>query len=299
MQWLNYHHLQYFYLTAKLGGVTAAAKELRLSQPTVSSQIRQLQSSLGTSLFTREAKLLQLTDMGRVVFRYADEIFSLGSELLAATQGKPTARALRLAVGVADVLPKLVVYGLLRPALELKEPVHLVCKEQPVEDLLAQLSVHALDLVLSDSPISPTVSVRAYNHLLGESSIEIWAAAELALQLRRGFPASLDGAPALLPVENTFLRRSLDLWFQNAGVQPRIVGEFEDSALMKSFAQHGTGFVVVPSVTTKELRRQYGLRKVATIPELKERFYAITVERRIKHPGVVAISEAGRRLLDH
>jgi LysR family transcriptional activator of nhaA len=210
MQWLNYHHLLYFWVVAKEGTIAAACKELNLAQPTISAQLRSLERSLGEKLFTRVGRNLALTETGRVVYRYADEIFSLGRDLLDTVQGRPTDRPLRFNVGVADVLPKLVAYRLLEPALHLPEQVQLVCHDGSPPELLTRLAVYELDLVLSDSPIGPDVKVRAFNHLLGECGVSIFGTKDLATKYRRRFPKSLDGAPFIVPTANTALRRAIE-----------------------------------------------------------------------------------------
>jgi LysR family transcriptional activator of nhaA len=294
MEWLNYHHLLYFWVVAREGSVTRASEQLGLAQPTVSGQLKALEDSLGEKLFARVGRRLVLTDVGRVVYRYAEEIFSLGRELQDALKDRPTGRPLRFTVGVADVVPKLVAHRLLLPALSLPEPVHVICREDKPERLLAELSVHTLDLVLSDAPVGPGVMVKAYSHLLGETEVAFFGTEALAAAHRRGFPRSLDGAPLLLPTENTSLRRSIDQWLDHERIRPRVVGEFEDSALLKVFGQEGKGLFPAPAVIEAEVRAQHGVRLVGRVPEVKERFYAISAERRLKHPAVVAISEAAR-----
>lgn len=295
MEWLNYHHLLYFWTVAKEGSIARATAELRLAQPTISGQIRVLEESLGEKLFQRSGRNLVLTDIGRLAFRYADEIFSLGRELRDVLKSGPSARPLRLLVGVADVVPKLVAYKLLEPALSLSEPVQIICREDKPDRLLAELASHNLDVVLSDAPVGPSIQIRAFNHLLGECSVLFMAAPRLAKAYRRGFPKSLNGAPFLLPTENTALRHSLDRWFVSKGIRPRIVGEFEDSALLKVFGQTGMGIFPAQSIIEAEIRRQYQVQVVGRVESIKERFYAISVERKLKHPAVIAISEAARK----
>ena len=295
MEWLNYHHLLYFWVVARHGSVTRAAAELRLAQPTVSSQLRALEDVLGEKLFTRTGRRLVLTDVGRMVFRYADEIFTLGRELLDTVKGRPTGQPMRLTVGIADAVPKLIAYRLLQPALMVAEPVRIVCREDKPDRLLAELAVHGLDLVLSDAPIAPTTKVRAFNHLLGECGVTLFGTAALARAFRRGFPRSLGGAPVLLPTDNTALRRSLDDWFESEGVRPRVVSEFEDSALLMAFGQAGMGLFAAPAAIERQVRSQYGVVVVGRLDAVCERFYAISGERRLKHPAVVAISEAARQ----
>lgn len=297
MDWLNYHHLLYFWVVATEGTIAAACKKLMLAQPTISAQIRALENALGEKLFRRVGRYLTLTDTGQVVYRYADEIFSLGRELTDVLKGRPTGSPVRFNVGVADVLPKLVAYRLLEPALNLSEAVRLVCYESTQAELLAKLAIHELDLVLSDSPIGPDVRVRAFNHLLGECGIAIFGSEELATAHRRRFPRSLDGAPFLMPTGNTSLRRSLDFWFDSEDIRPSIVGEFDDSALLKVFGQAGTGLFAAHDVIEKEVRRQYGVRIIGRLESVRERFYAISVERKVKHPAVVAIADAAREKL--
>lgn len=292
MKWLNYHHLLYFWMIAREGTVTKAAQALRLAQPTVSEQLKTFEASLGEKLFDRNGRRLVLTDAGQMVYRYADEIFRIGRELQDTLAGLPTGAPSKLRVGVSDVVPKLILHRLLEPALRMEEPVRVVCREDKTERLLAELSVSDLDLVIADSPLAGQARVRAFNHLLGECGVSFFAVPNLARKHRRQFPASLNDAPLLLPTENTLLRRSLDHWFDAIGVRPRIVAEFEDSALLKQFGQHGEGVFPAPSAIEDEIIAQYGVRVVGRTEHVVERFYAITVERRIKHPAVRAISIA-------
>ena len=295
MEWLNYHHLLYFWVVACHGSVTRAAAELRLAQSTVSTQLRTLEEVLGEKLFARTGRRLVLTDVGRLVFRYADEIFGLGRELLETVKGRPTGQPMRLTVGIADAVPKLIAYRLLGPVLTGAEPVRIICREDKPDRLLAQLAVHGLDLVLSDAPIGPTTKVRAFNHLLGECGVTFFGTPALARTCRRGFPRSLGGAPVLLPTDNTALRRSLDDWFESEDIRPRVASEFEDSALLMAFGQAGMGLFPAPSAIERQVRSQYGVVVVGRLDTVRERFYAISGERRLKHPAVVAISEAARQ----
>jgi LysR family transcriptional activator of nhaA len=294
MEWLNYHHLLYFWTVAQEGSVSRASERLRLAQPTVSGQVRALEESLGEKLFRRTGRRLELTEMGQHVYRYADEIFSLGRELQDSLKGRPTARPQKLVVGVADVVPKLIAYRLLEPALRMREQVRLVCHEDAPERLLGELSMHQLDVVLSDLPVGASASVRAYSHLLGECGVTVFASQRLAASLRRDFPRSLEGAPFLMPLESTTLRRSLQHWLETEEVRPQVVGEFKDSALLKVFGQAGVGLFPAPTAIEDEVCNQYGVEVVGRIEEVRERFYAITVERRLRHPAVVAISKAAR-----
>ena len=295
MEWLNYHHLLYFWVTAREGGISRAAAKLHVSHPTISGQIHELEQALGEKLFTRVGRGLQLTEMGQVVRRYADEIFSLGQEMLDAVRDRPTGRALRVTVGVADAVPKLVVRRLLEPLRALPEPVRIVCREDKPERLLAELSLHAFDVVIADAPVGAGASVRAFSHLLGECGTTLFAAGRQAPRWRKGFPQSLHDAPLLLPTENTALRRALDAWFEAQDIRPKITGEFEDSALLKVFGQDGLGVFPGPTAIEAQIRAQYRVQVIGRLPTVRERFYAITVERRLKHPAVVAISKAARQ----
>ncbi len=299
MEWLNYHHLLYFWLVAREGGLAPAAAALRLSPPTVSAQIHALEDALGEALFVKEGRRLALTEMGRVVYRYAEEIFTLGRELQDAVKGRPTGRPAVLRVGIVDAVPKLIAMMLLQPARQLDENIRLVCREDDPERMLADLAVHALDAILTDKPASAphSASVRVYSHLLGESDVTLFAAPPLAKRLRAGFPGSLTGAPVLLPTPSTLLRRALEQYFESVDVRPDVVGEFDDSALLKSFAQDGAGFFASPTIIATAVERQYGVKRFARIPKVRERFYALTAERRLKHPAVVAISDAARHEL--
>ncbi|MCC7540594.1 MAG: transcriptional activator NhaR [Deltaproteobacteria bacterium] len=297
MEWLNYHHLHYFWLVAREGGLVPAAKVLRLSHPTLSAQIHALEDRLGQKLFTKVGRKLALTDTGRVAYRYAEEIFTLGQEMVQTVQGRSEGRPFRLVVGIVDVVPKLVVRRLLQPALALEQPVRLVCHEDSYDKLLAGLALHALDVVISDAPVPPGSQVRAFSHLLGETSVTLFGTRALVARYGREYPQSLDGVPILLPLDGSPLRRALDQWFAHQNVRPRVVAEFADSALMKVFGADGVGIFAAPSVMAREVQLQHGVRALGRITEVRERFYAITAERRIKSPAVVAISEAARNEL--
>ena len=294
---LNYHHLLYFWTVAREGSIARATQKLHLTQPTISTQIRTLEESLGEKLFTRGGRRLVLTEMGQVVFRYAEEIFTLGRELQDVLEGRPTGRPTRLTVGIADQLPKLLAHRLIAPAFSLPEPLHLVCREGRPDRLFAELATHSLDLVLSDAPLTADVKVRAFNHLLGESNVAVYGAAPLAEKYRRGFPKSLDGAPFLLPTEGSALRRSLEEWFERERIRPVVVGEFSDSALLKVFGMEGLGLFAAPTAIGGDIRRQYEVKTLGALGGVRESFYAITIERRLRHPAVVAISEAARNRL--
>jgi len=291
MEWLNYHHLRYFWVVAKEGSLKKAAEKLHVSQPSISEQLKELEEALGEALFRRSGRSKALTDAGQIAFRYAEEIFGLGAELVRAVKQRPGAQSLRFYVGVADAIPKLVVNDILRPALAMPQTVHIICREGKMEDLLAQLAAHRLDIVLADEPASSSLKFRAFTHLLGESGVTFCAAPKLAARLRRGFPASLHEAPALLPTENTALRRCLEQWFQQREIRPHVVAEFDDAALMKVMAVDEKGFAPIPTVVAAEAITRYGLQRIGTTEECKEQFYAITAERKIVHPAAVAITQ--------
>ena len=292
MEWLNYHHLRYFWVVAKEGSLKKAADKLHVSQPSISEQLKELEAALGEALFRRSGRAKVLTDAGQIAIRYAEEIFGLGAELMRAIKQRPGARSLRFYVGVADAIPKLVVNDILKPALAMPQTVHIICREGKLEDLLAQLEAHRLDIVLADEPASSSLKFRAFTHLLGESGVTFCAAPKLAARLRRGFPASLHEAPALLPTENTALRRSLEQWFQQQQIRPRVVAEFDDAALMKVMAVDEQGFVPIPTVVAAEAITRYRLQKIGATLECKEQFYAITAERKIIHPAALAVTES-------
>ena len=295
MERLNYHHLLYFWTIVREGGVAKAAQKLRLAQPTISGQVRLLEGALGEKLFQRSGRRLELTEVGRLVHRYAEEIFGLGRELTDVLQGRPGGRPVRLTVGVADVVPKLVAHRLLVPALRLTEPVQLEVREDSHERLLGELAQHGLDLVVTDAPVGPATRIRAFNHVLGETPVLLFAAPKLAAKLRRGFPRSLEGAPMLLPTPHTALRRALEGWFESIGVRPRVVAEFDDSALAEVFGQQGAGVFAAPAAIAADVQRTYGVVRLGAAGRLRERYWAITVERRLQHPAVLAISESARK----
>lgn len=293
----NFHYLLYFWTVAREGSILAACKKLLVSQPTVSTQIRSLERSLGQPLFHRRGRRLELTEMGHVALRYADEIFTLGRELSETFRGRPAGRKLRFTVGVADVVPKLIAYRLLEPALQLSEGVELICREGKSDRLLADLAVHELDIVLSDAPIGPNVNVRAFSHLLGESSLAVFGPSSEAKKLRKRFPQCLSEEPLLLPAENCTIRRVLNQWFTSNGIAPRVAGQFEDSALLKAFGQAGVGLFFAPTAIAREIEQQYRVELIAEVSDVRERFYAISIERRIRHPAVLAVSDSAKRSL--
>lgn len=293
---LNHHHLYHFWTVVREGGVTRASEKLHVSQPTISGQLRELEEALGVKLLARSGRTVALTDIGRVAYRYADEILGLDRELLEAVKGRRPIRPGKLAVGVAMVVPKLVAYQMLEPALRLPEPIQLDCIQERPERLLAELAIYGLDVVLADAPATPAVRVRAYSHLLGECAVSVFGAERVAAAHRRGFPRSLDGAPFLLPSEDSALRLSLEEWFQKKKIRPRVVGTFEDSALLDAFGQAGAGLFAMPAAIESEVRRQYRVRVVGRLEPVRQRFYAITVERKLQNPAVIAIFERARAL---
>lgn len=297
MGWLNYHHLFYFWTVMREGSLTAASARLRLAPSTVSAQVARLEDSLGGKLFRRVGRGLEPTDLGRTVFLYAKEIFSLGQEMMDMLRGNPVAGPMSLKVGVLPVIPKLIVRKILEPIFNLEETVRLVCYENKEEDLLAELAMHKLDVVLNDSPMRRGSHIKAYNHLLGECGVTFLAVEKLAKRFRDGFPASLDRAPMLVPLEMTALRQWMERWFESLDIRPVIVGEFQDSALLKAFGQHGDGIFVAPTIVEKEIQHQYNVDVVGRTDAIRERFYAITFERIIKHPAVTAISNVARHNL--
>ena len=294
MQQLNLKHLRYFWVVASQGSITKASEILHLTPQTISGQLRVLEDSAGAKLFEKSGRNLTLTDTGRMVFSYADEMFRLGDELQDVLQGRIPGAALTLTVGVAMVVPKLLAYRVLEPVLHMQESVRLVCQEAALGDLLADLSVHKLDLVLADAPMSPSLNIRAYNHLLGESGLSFFTTRKAVRKYKASFPQSLNGAPMLMPTASSALRRSLEQWLELQDIKPVVVAEFEDRALMKAFGEAGTGIFTSPTAVEEDVVAKYGVSVIGRTEEIKECFYAISAERRIKHPAVSAITEAAR-----
>ncbi len=296
MEWLNYHHLLYFWTVVRAGSIQKASEELRISAPAISAQLKLLEEQLGEKLFARNGRRLELTEMGRTVFSYAEDIFTLGREMLDVVKNRPIGRPLRLDVGVVDVMPKVVVQKLLEPALHLRQMVRIVCREANSDQLLARLATHELDVVLSDSPVDPAVRIRAYSHLLGECGVMFVAGSKLAARYRRKFPQSLDGAPMFLPTDNTALRRNLQFWFEKKRIRPLVLGEFEDYALLRAFGETGAGIFPLPSVIEFPGPRR-GMGRIGLTNEVRTQFYAISAERKLQHPAVIAIRNAARKEL--
>lgn len=297
MNWLNYHHLQYFWVVSQEGSVAKASEKLHVTPATISIQLRDLERSLGVKLFRKAGRGLALTEMGLAVQSYADDIFASGQELMDMVNGRPVGGPVVLRVGIKDVMPKLVAYQLIEPTLRMLPDVRLMCHEGDVTKLISDLAIHKLDVVLSDTPIDPTMKVRAYSHLLGESDVVLVGTESLAKKIKKGFPGSLDGSPILLPMRNSVLRRSLDYWFEVNEIRPRIVGEFEDSAMLKIMGKAGVGVFPVAKTILRTVADMYGVEFIAAIPEVTEKFYALSVERKVKHPAVLAITEVARKKL--
>lgn len=297
MDFLNYHHLRYFWVVAKEGGLRKAADKLHVSQPTISAQIAALEGVLGEKLFLRGGRSLALTEAGHRVMNYAEEIFLLGQQLLDGARQRPTVRLLHVHIGITDSLPKLVSYEIIKPAFKLEQPAQVVCREGKVADLLSQLVACRLDIVLADEPAPSSLPVKVFNHLLGECGVSLCAEPKLAVTLKRRFPKSLNDAPVLLPSGNTALRQSLEKWFHAAEIRPRLIAEFDDVALMKVAALDGLGFFALPTLVVKEAVACYGFQVIGRIEDCRQQFYAISVERKLTHPAVVAITSRARAAL--
>ena len=297
MRALNYNHLHYFWVVAREGSVVRAADVLHLTPQTISGQIHLLEESVGTKLFRKTGRRLELTPAGELAYRYADDMFSLGTELREVLATGAEAERLRFTVGAADVLPKLIAQRLLIPAMRLPQPMRIICKENNLDNLLAELATHRIDLVLADRPIGSATGVKAFSHLLGESGVSFFAAPSVATDLDDAFPANLNGAPMLAPSRETYPRRLLDDWLDRQELKPEIVGEFDDTALMTAFGQAGLGIFPAATAIEDAIRDQYGVQVVGRTDAVKERYYAISAERKLEHPAVVAVSRAASRLL--
>jgi len=294
---VNYKHLHYFWVVAKEGSIARASEKLHITPQTISGQMTLLEKQLGVSLFSRVGRNLELTETGRLVLSYADEIFSLGGELEQFLHQLPASLPQILRVGVVDVVPKSIAHRILKPALKMPESVRMICRESSLDTLLAELAVHRLDLVLADRPIPPTVSTRGFSHKLGECAVSFFATEKIKKNLKGDFPYCLDGAPLLLPNHGNQLRSSIDQWLEKYRLYPGIVAEFDDSALMKVFGQEDAGIFIAPAAIEAEVEVQYGVVCIGRVNEVKERFYAISVERRVLHPVVAVIMETARESL--
>jgi len=292
MAGINYKHLHYFWAVAKAGSIARASEQLHLTPQTISGQLSLFEEIQGEALFEKSGRNLVLTEAGRLVLSYAEDIFSLGQELEEVLHNRPTERTVQLRVGVSDAVAKTVAYRLLEPALSLPQTLRINCREGKLDQLLAELAIHKLDVVITDAPMPPTANVRGFNHLLGECDVSFFATTDLAAQYAAPFPACLDGAPILLPGEDAALRSKLMHWFHAHQLHPRIAGEFDDSALMSAFGRAGAGFFAAPSVIADSVMRQYDVQVVGHTTEIKEQFYAISVQRKLTHPAVLAISDA-------
>ena len=292
---LNYKQLHYFWRVAKAGSIARAAEQLRLAPQTISAQIGTLEGALGTALFRRAGRRLELTAAGQLTVSYADEIFQIGKEMEEAVRNRPGSGDMLFRVGVADVVPKSIAYRLLAPAMNLTERVRLVCREDKLERLFAELAIHRLDLVIADRPLPSELGVKGYNHPLGRSPIAFYASPGLAARYREDFPRSLDGAPMLIPGDRATIRGSLTRWFTEHQIQPRIVGEFDDTALMKAFGKAGAGIFPAPAIMADEIRDQYGAAIIGHADSVAAMYYAISIERKLTHPAVVAVSEAAKK----
>ena len=295
---MNYKHLHYFMQVAKSGSVMRASEQLHLTPQTISGQIQILEEALGSALFAKSGRGLVLTETGRLALGYAEEIFALGAELEEAVREHPKqGRMLEFKVGVADAVPKSIAYRLIEPATQMPEPVRIVCREWKLDSLLAELALHRLDLVISDAPIPASISVRAFNHQLGTSEVSFFATPALLETIAGAFPRCLDGAPLLMPAEDSAVGRRLRAWFQARSLHPRIVGEFDDSALAKEFGRHGAGIFVGPTVLAAEIQQRFNVKTFGVATGVVDEFFAISVERRITHPCVLFITESAKNKL--
>jgi len=294
---VNYKHLHYFWVVAKEGSIARASERLDITPQTISGQLSLLEKNLGVELFVKSGRNIEITEIGRLVLNYADEIFSLGSELEQMLQNEPEERPQLFRVGIVDVIPKSIAQKFLLPALQMEKPTRLICKETGLDTLLAELAVHRLDLVIADRPIPSTISTQGFSHKLGECTISFFAKESIINQFNGTFPDCLNGLPILLPTRGTQLRSDIDQWISKIGIHPKIVAEFDDSALMKSFGQKGAGVFIAPTVLCKEVEEQYKVKVVGEVAEIKESFYAISVERHIKNSITARIINTASNML--
>lgn len=291
---LNFKHLRYFWMVAKSGTIARACEQLHLTPQAISGQLRELEEALGVELFRRAGRGLELTDVGRRILSYAEEIFALGDELLDVARDQTSRKSLPFVVGIADSVPKSVAHRVVAPALQLPEAVRLVCREGRLTALLGDLAVHRLDMVIADRPLPSNLNVRGYSHLLGESDLTVFGAATLVQTLSGEFPALLEGAPFLMPGDDVAIRPRLEQWLQAKRLQPRIVGEFDDNALLQAFGRAGAGLFVAPTAIADDVVDQYRVVRVGRLETVSEQLFAITSERRLSHPAIVAISQTAR-----
>jgi LysR family transcriptional activator of nhaA len=291
---LNFKHLRYFWMVAKTGSIARASEQLCLAPQSISGQLSEFEAKLGVELFRRSGRNRELTEAGQQILGYAEEIFSLGDDILEVLHDRTALKILPLRIGIADSVTKSVAYRLVEPALTQEEPIRLVCREGRLAALLAELAIHRLDMIIADRPMPTNLNVRGYSHLLGESGLTVFGTAELVQKLKGGFPAALDGMPFLLPGEDAAIRPKLLQWFETHGLRPRIVGEFDDSALMKAFGQAGAGFFAAPTAIAGQVCGQYEVVEIGRIDSVVEHVYAITTERHLSHPAIVAISKSAK-----
>lgn len=291
---INYKHLHYFWVVANEGSIAKASEKLHITPQTISGQLSLLEERIGEMLFEKVGRSLQLTETGRLVLRYADEIFELGRELSDVLRGAPAVGPSEFIVGAASALPKTIVYKIIEPALHIDQEISLISREGPIDDMLADLAVHKVDMVLSDIPVNNAVSVKAYNHLLGESSLSCFAPPNLARSLKSKFPHSLNNAPLLMPTKQYAVRQLIDSWLHQNDIHPIVVGQFDDSALMKAFSQSGMGAFFMSSTIEDEICKNFNVKLIGRVGEIRQKYYAISAERRVKHPAVVAICDSAR-----
>ena len=296
MDMLNYHHLRYFWVVAKRGSIARASRELHREHPTISAQIHRLEEILGQKLFERQGRQLVLTEFGHIALRYAEEIFSVGREFMDAAKGLPGGKPIRLVVGISDALPKSVVHRILEPVFRLEEDIRVVCREDlAVAGFMGELAMHTVDVILADAPAAPGTAVRAFSRLLGECGTAFFAAPELARACRRRFPLSLDGLPFILPGGNSVLRHALEEWFESLKIRPKIIAEMDDAALAKIAGEAGLGVFAAPEVIESEIRQRYQVQLIGRAKTVRQRFYVISAERKIRNPAVLAIIDAARK----
>lgn len=294
---INFKQLYYFWSVAKYGGVTRAAEQLHLTPQTISGQISELEQAMDTLLFERSGRRLTLTNAGQLAYTHADEIFEIGRELEATLKGRRDETELVFKVGVSDVIPKSIAYRLLAPAIQMDEPVKLICLESKLELLFADLALHKIDLIVSDKPLPSELGIKGFSHFLGESPMAFYAHVDLAENLIEGFPESLNGSPMLLPGQESAMRKTLERWLDKKRIEPRIRGEFDDTALIKAFAEQGLGVFPGPLVIEDEMASQHQVQRIGVVPEMRCRYYAISAQRQLSHPAVLAISESAQNQL--
>ena len=296
---INYKHLNYFWTVAHEGSIAKASGKLNVTPQTISGQLSLLETRMGNALFEREGRGLRLTDTGRLVLRYADDIFELGRELNDVLRGVPALGPSEFIVSSASALPKTIVHKIIDPALHIDQDISLTSLEGPIEAILAELAIHKVDLVLSDKPVTGALSIKAYNHKLGESGLTFFAAPKIAKAYRQNFPQSLNGAPLLMPTKQNEIRQLVDYWLNEQNIYPIVRGQFDDSALMKAFGQAGMGIFFMPTIIADEVCNAFNVEVIGETEEVTQKFYAISAERKVKHPAVVAICDAAKHHLFH